>query len=145
LSVIVIVPGWLPVAVGLNVTLIVQFPPAATEAPQVLVCEYGALAAMLVMLNEAVPVLVRVTGCAALDVFTVWLPKLRVVGDRLATGAGAAVPVPVKFTTCGLPGALSVMVIVPGWLPVAVGKNVTLIVQLPPAATDDPQSLVCEY
>jgi hypothetical protein len=98
LSVIVIVPGWLPVAVGVNVTLIVQFPPAATEAPQVLVCEYAALAAMLVMLNEAVPVLVSVTGCAVLDVFTTWLPKLKVVGDKLTAGAVVAVPVPDRPT-----------------------------------------------
>jgi hypothetical protein len=33
----VIVPGWLPEAVGVKVTLIVQFPPAASELPQVFV------------------------------------------------------------------------------------------------------------
>ena len=54
-------------------------------------------------------------------------------------------PVPVRFTTCGLPGALSVMVNVPGWLPVAVGVKVTLIVQFPPAAIEDPQLSVSEY
>ena len=70
LSVTVIVPGWLPVAVGVNVTLRVQLAPAATELPQVLVCVYGALAAMLVMFNNAVPVFVSVTVCAVLAVFT---------------------------------------------------------------------------
>jgi len=37
-SVIVIAPVRLPTAVGVNVTLIVQFPLAATDAPQVFVC-----------------------------------------------------------------------------------------------------------
>ena len=69
LSVTVIVPGWLPTAVGVNVTLMVQFALAATEAPQVFVCVYFALAAMLVMVSAAAPVLVRVMACAALGVF----------------------------------------------------------------------------
>ena len=38
LSVTVIVPGSLPATVGVNVTLMEQFPPAATEVPQVLAC-----------------------------------------------------------------------------------------------------------
>ena len=70
LSVKVMVPGWLPVAVGVNVTLIVQLAPAATELPQVLLSAYCALAVMLVTLSAAVPVLVSVTVCAALVVFT---------------------------------------------------------------------------
>ena len=71
LSVMVMVPGWLPVAVGVKVTLMVQLAPAATEVPQVLVWAYGALAAMLVRLSVAVPEFVRVTVCAALVVFTI--------------------------------------------------------------------------
>ena len=70
LSVMVIVPGWLPVAVGVKVTVMVQLAAGATEVPQVLVWAYGALAAMLVRLSVAVPELVRVTVCAALVVFT---------------------------------------------------------------------------
>ena len=69
LSVTVIVPGWLPTTVGVKVTLIEQLAPAATEAPQVLVWEYGALAVMLVTVSAAVPELVSVTVCAALVVF----------------------------------------------------------------------------
>jgi len=64
LSVTVIVPGWLPAAVGVKVTLIVQVPFTARVdglAGQLLVCAYCALAAMLVMLNTAVPELVSVT------------------------------------------------------------------------------------
>ena len=70
LSVTVIVPGWLPRAVGVKVTLMEQLAPAATEAGQVLVWAYGALAEMLVMFRAAEPELVRVTVCAALVVFT---------------------------------------------------------------------------
>ena len=70
LSVTVIVPGWLPAAVGVKVTLMEQLAPAATEAPQVLVWAYCALAAMLVMVSAPVPALVSVTVCAALVVFT---------------------------------------------------------------------------
>ena len=68
LSVTVIVPGWLPEAVGVNVTLMVHCPPAATEEPHVLVSAYSALAAMLLMFSEAVPELVNVMGWAALVV-----------------------------------------------------------------------------
>jgi hypothetical protein len=55
----------LPLAEGVNVTLIVQFPPAATELPQLLVCEkspaFVPVIATLVMLNTVLPPLVRVT------------------------------------------------------------------------------------
>ena len=41
---------------------------------------------MLVMVSVAVPELVSVTFCAALGVFTVWLPKLRLAVDRSHAG-----------------------------------------------------------
>jgi hypothetical protein len=44
-------------------------------------------------------------------------------------------PVPVKLAACGLPAALSVIVIAPVRVPGAVGVNVTLIVQFDPAAS----------
>ena len=88
------------------------------------------------------PELVSVTFCAALGVFTVWLPKLRLAVDKVTAGAFAAVPVPVRLTVCGLPLALSVIVIVPFCAPVAVGVNVTLTVHCPLAATEAPQVLV---
>jgi hypothetical protein len=55
----------LPLAVGVKVTLIVQLAPAATELPQVVAWAKAlALApvmARLVMLNVALPLLVKVT------------------------------------------------------------------------------------
>lgn len=113
LSVIVIVPVCVPVAVGVKVTLIEQFAPAASEAPQVVVSPYCALGTMLLMLSDAVPELVSVTDCAALVVFNVWLAKVRLVGDNDTAGLFGAAPVPVRFTVWGLPVALSVMVMEP--------------------------------
>jgi hypothetical protein len=52
---------------------------------------------MLVMLKVALPVLLRVTVCAALVASTVWLPKERLVAERLATG-----PLPVEAGTAPL-------------------------------------------
>ena len=52
---------------------------------------------------------------------------------RLTAGA---VPVPVKLKLCGLPVALSVTETVAFLPPVAVGVNVTAIVQVPAAGTD---------
>jgi len=43
--------------------------------------------------------------------------------------------VPLKLTVCGLPLALSVSVRLPDRVPLAVGVKVSLITQLPPAAT----------
>ena len=91
------------------------------------------------MLKAAWPVLLRVTVCAVLVTSTAWLPKARLVGERLAT---AAVPVPERLTICGLPLALSVMLTEAVRLPLAAGLNVTLIVQLAPAATELPHVLV---
>ncbi len=98
---------------------------------------------MLLIVSGAVPLLVSVTACAALVLPTCWLPKLRLVGERVTAGAVGATPVPVRLTLCGLPAALSVIDTVPVRVPVAVGVNVTLIVQLAAAATDAPQVFVC--
>jgi len=51
-------------------------------------------------------------------------------------------PVPVRFTVCGLPAALSAIVIVPVQVPPAEGVKVTVTVQFAPAATLAPQVLV---
>ena len=68
------------------------------------------------------------------------MAKARLVAERLTT---VAVPVPDRLTACGLPLALSVMLTEAVRLPLAAGVNVTLIVQLLPAATELPQVLVC--
>ena len=68
------------------------------------------------------------------------MPKARLMGERLTR---AAVPVPERLTVCGLPLALSVRVTAAVRVPLAAGVKVTLMVQLAPAATLDPQLLVC--
>src|SRR5581483_2175306 len=140
LSRILSVPVRVPVAVGSKVTLMVQLAPAPTELPQVLVCAKSPLVPMLVMLKEAVPVFLRVTGRAELVVPSPWAGNVKLVADKLTAGA---VPVPVRPIDCGLPVALSLMVTVPVRAPVAAGAKVTLIVQLAPAATELPQVWVC--
>lgn len=113
--------------------------PAATEAPHVLVSAKSPFALMLVMLKAAVPLLVSVTGCAALVVPSACVPNVRLVADKLTAGA---VPVPVRLIDCGLLAALSVIVTMPVLVPVAAGSKVTLIVQLAPPATELPHVLV---
>src|SRR6266851_1832291 len=144
LSVMLIEAVRVPVAVGAKVTLIVQVAPAATEAPQVFVCAKSPLfvpvMAMLEIINAAVPVLDRLTICTALVLPTRWPPKLILAPPNTTIGA---TPVPVSETTCGLPAALSVMVTAPLRVPLSVGVNVTLTVQLAPMPTVVPQLLVC--
>ncbi len=75
-----------PVAVGLNVTLIVQLPPAASELPQVLVSAKSPASTPAkpmpgVMADEVVFDIVAV--CAALVVPTVVLGKVKELGDRV--------------------------------------------------------------
>jgi len=149
LSVMVTAAPRAPAAVGVNVTLIVQFPLfAATELPHVLVSAKSPLFApvtpMLVMVSAALPVLVTVTDWDPLVVFKVWPANVRLDADKLTVGAGMVVPVPLSVKECGLPAALSVMVTEAARAPVAVGVNVTLIVQFPLfAATELPQLFVC--
>src|SRR5437899_310696 len=95
---------------------------------------------MLVTLSATFHVLLSVTYRATLVVFRFSSLNVTLLGDRLTPGAA---PVPVRLTDCGLPAALSVMVIAPVRVPVAVGVKVTLMAQLAPAATDVPQVLVC--
>jgi len=57
------------------------------------------------------------------------------------TAIWKSVPVPDKFTTCGLLFALSVTTSVPVLLPTAVGVKVRLIVQLADGANVEPQVL----
>src|ERR1700682_5807814 len=138
LSMMVKVPMRVPAAVGVNVTLIVQLAPATSgvaggviglaDAP-VLVCAKSPDAAMEMIVRGPVPVLVSVTVCAALVVFSVWLPKVRLVGASITAGVGIA-PVPLSPTLCDLVLTLSVSCNVAVSLPATVGLNFTLTVQV---------------
>jgi hypothetical protein len=67
------------------------------------------------------------------------VPPVTIVGFRLTELGTGSEPVPVRLTDCGLPAALSVIVRAALRVPVAVGVNVTLMLQLAPAATLVPQ------
>ncbi len=97
--------------------------------------------ARLVTLKDVLPEFVRVIVWAVLVVPTDWLPKARLVEERLTTAA-ALVPVPEKVTAWGLPLTLSVMDSEAVRLPLAAGRNVTLTEQLALAASELPQVLV---
>ena len=62
--------------------------------------------------------------------------NVRLLGETLATGA---VPVPLRFTVCGLLESLSVNVSVPVTDVTAVGLKVTFTVQLALAASEGEQ------
>ena len=140
MSVSVSVPVRLPVVVGVKVTLIVQLEPAATELPQVLVWAKSPEGLMRSGVRAPLAVLVRVMVCGELVVDTVCAGKLKAVAERLTPGA---TPVPLSATVWGLLPAKSVIVSVPVWVPDAVGRKLTLIVQLDRAATVGKQLLSC--
>jgi hypothetical protein len=140
LSVIVMLPARLPVAVGVNVTEIWQLPPAARDVLQVLVSPKSPDAAIPVMLSALVPVLVKVTIWGLPVVPTVCEAKVNEFGLKSAIGPS---PVPVKLADCGLPGAVSVTARLAVRDPAAFGVKVTLAVQLPPAGKELPQLFVC--
>jgi hypothetical protein len=103
LSEILRLPLRVPAAVGVKTTLTVQFFPAATLVPQLLVCVKSPLAAILEIFSVALPLLVRITVCAALVVPTGCLPNVRVVKFReTATaekGTRAVLPPPPQEVT----------------------------------------------
>src|ERR1022692_2506620 len=89
-------PNW----VGVKVTSILQVFPAASVLPQGLLLDARAkspLAAMLVIFNVAVPLLVRVTLFALLVDPTPSFPNARDVGDRVTTG-----PLPFVTVSCNV-------------------------------------------
>jgi hypothetical protein len=69
-----------------KVTLIVQFTPTPSDAPQVFVCANGALVTIDEMPKAAVPEFVRVTGSDWLVVPTTCELKLNVVTESEALG-----------------------------------------------------------
>jgi hypothetical protein len=92
-----------------------------------------------VTLKAALPELVRLRVSAALVAPTVWLEKVRLLGERLAAGA---VPVPVSLTLWALWKNPSVRETAALKDPVALGVKVTLMLQSLPAGILDPQLLV---
>jgi hypothetical protein len=97
------------------------------------------VAAPIVSGVDPVPVLVTVKDILLLVVPTVCDGNVKLVGAGVTM---TVVPVPDRVTICGEVDALSVMVMVPGRLPLVVGEKVTLIVQVAPPAKVDVQLFV---
>jgi hypothetical protein len=103
--------------------------PAFKDEPQLLLWEKLALTAIPLMVIVVEPVLVKVTVCEALGVFTVWLAKVRLAGEkvsvvvaaRLVGAAELVTAVPVRDTAWALLRALSVIDKLPVLVPLAVG------------------------
>ena len=124
-------PLLVPVAVGWKVTWIAQLLPTARLAGQVLLTVKAPPTLIAEMLRGSVPVLVSVTVCAALFVFTCWLPKSSPEGDSDPIGS---IPLPDRATV-GVVGALLPMVSVAEAAPVERGVNSTSMVQVPAGGT----------
>jgi hypothetical protein len=90
LSVMATVALRLPPAVGLNVTEMLHWAPAASDAPQVVVFVKSVALTppmeMPLIASEPVPELVKVTGWAPLAVPTFWLAKVSDVELRDTAG-----------------------------------------------------------
>jgi hypothetical protein len=129
---------------GVNETTTEQLVPAATELPQLLFWtkspELAPVTARLEILNAVLPLLVKVTVWGSLVISTGWLEKARLLGDKL-TPLAVLARVPLKLTVWRL--ALLAILSDAERLPAAEGVKVTLMVQLAPAATLDPQLLDC--
>lgn len=123
LSVKVSVPVAAPVVVGVNVTPTVQFAPAATLTPQVLLAiPKGPPTTMPENVSNPLWWLVSVTDLAELVAPTAVLLKLKEAADSV-TGP---LPVPLRLTACGLLMALSAKVSVPVAAPSAPGNEGTV-------------------
>src|SRR5207249_8693686 len=123
------VPVRAPKAVGVKVTLMVQFARAAKVAwlvgqalAPVLVAAKSPEAANELIVKAAVPVFVSVTVIGALVVASGCLPNPRLVGANPTPGA---VPFPLRENICGLPPARSGGVNVTSGAPEAGRVNVT--------------------
>src|SRR5437667_464659 len=138
LSVTDSVPVRAPEAVGVKVTLMVQFAPAAKVAGLV----GQALAPVLVAAkspeaaNELIvkPALSFFVSVAVRELLAVPTGRSSNLAGAVNQKSGAAVPFPLSVMICGLPPALSVSDSVPVRAPEAVGVKVTLMVQFAPAA-----------
>jgi len=141
LCVTVAAPVMEPTTLGVNVTLNVHLPPAATVAPQGFVpegtAEKSPLATRLEILKAPPELLVSVTVLGALVVPTVCALKLRLAGDN-ETGTA---PVPDAAMNCGLPAPEVARATEPLTAPVLVGEKVTANVHFAEGASEPPQGV----
>ncbi len=95
-----------PLMVGLKLTAMVHFAPAASEPPHGVAPLPAAaklpLAAILEMLRLNAVLLVTVTVLLVLFVPTSWLVKVKLVGENVSGEEDPPEPLPDSATSCGL-------------------------------------------
>src|SRR5437870_2128207 len=95
-----------PLMLGLKLTAIVHFAPAASEPPQGVAPLPAAaklpLAAILEMLRLNAVLLVTVMVLLALFVPISWFIKVKLVGEKVSGEEGPPEPFPDNATSCGL-------------------------------------------
>lgn len=142
-----------PPAVGLKRTVTAQLAEAAMVVPQVSWYmekseAFVPVIAMLLMLMVLLPVFVKVVDFGPPALPTLTLAQLIDEGERLAVEAEVdapeleSVPWPESAICCGLLPELSAKFKLAVLVPVAVGLNSTVTVQLAEGARDDPQVLL---
>ncbi len=129
-----------PAADGVKLAVIVQLAFLPKCLPQLFAWEkfvgFVPIRAMLDMFTGPVPTFVMVTNFDAEVVPTVWLPKAREAGLKTSV---RVIPVPLKVTTCGEFGPLSVKERVPDAGMAVCGVKVTLTEQDVLVASVEPQ------
>jgi hypothetical protein len=138
---IVIFADRTPVDPGANETEMEQLAPGASDDPQLLVCANSADDEVMLAIVIATDELLFLNEAARGALVS---PRA-VAGNESAVGlkvVGAS-PVPLMLMTWGLSAAESVIVIFAERMPVAAGVNVIEMEQVAPAASEDPQLLVC--
>ena len=100
-------------AVGVNVSAMLQEAPATRVVPHVPPTAkdvgFVPVIEMLAIFSAALPVFESVMLCTVLVTPTTVFGNVSDAGVRFTTGVGAGMPVPLKVTLCGEPGASSVM------------------------------------
>lgn len=118
---------------------IVRETPAARVAPQVVVVSLKSAELAPPMLIDAIaiaifPLFSNVAFFAILGLSMPWFPNAMLVGVKVAV----KVPMPVRTTVCGPPGALSLSTNSALLASVACGENFNVIKQLAPGARASP-------
>ena len=127
----------IPIAVGLNDTLKLQVPLGLSVAllqlfgPTTYSPWFAPPRVNAPSTRLPVPLLVNTTDCAELVVLVVCEPNVSALVESVTAGAVGAAPVPVNETLDGLPAALLGMLTLAVRVPVDVGLNETLKLQVP--------------
>lgn len=144
-SVTVSIAGLCPVATGLKTKQTVQLAAGASAAAQLLVKLYSEALEPPRETEEickgAFPELMRDMACGALEVPCVVEGKEGDDGEKVSAGK-TAMPVPLRTTVCGEPGASSAIIKFATRWPAAVGVKTMERMQFEPGASGAAQLLV---